>query len=154
MPRCVGRRASQRPEYHYWQGETLFWIDHSLSPHIAGGLNLVGYNTFTFTDVDEFKDRIKVDDEEIIPWCGIHNAVWVHADDNAKREHKKLLEEHHCRTVWVYRPNGKMSSKDELRALAYCLPRILHKLKKHQHIAIRVYGVPPEHGYKVTPFTL
>ena len=122
---------------------------------MARALNLVGYNTFTFRDIEEFRDRKRVDDEEIIPWCGEHDAVWVHADDSAKREHKKLMEAHGTKTIWVYRPTGAMGSKDQLRALTYSLPRALDRLRKFQHVAIRVTGHQPlEHGYRVTQFDL
>jgi len=121
---------------------------------VSSALNLVGYNAFTFKDLEEFKDRDGVDDEEIIPWCGSHKAIWVHADDKAKVEHKKLIEEHQVKSIWVYRPNGKMSNKDQLRALSCGLPRALDRLKKFQHIEIRVKGMPPEQGYSVKPLYL
>jgi hypothetical protein len=128
-------------------------VDHSLSPFVARALNLVGYNTFTFKDTEEFKNRETVPDEEIILWCGAHNAIWIHADDNAKVEHKKLMEENQVKSIWVYRPNGKMSSKDQLRALSYGLPRALDRLRKYSHVEIRVKGQPPQHGYSVKPFS-
>ncbi len=115
---------------------------------------MVGYNAFTFRALDEFRDLKGIDDEDIIPWCGEHDAIWVHADDNSKVEHKKRLETHGVKTIWLYRPKGRMSSKDQLRALTYALPRALDRLQKYQHIAIRVKGPPPEYGYSVTPFTL
>ena len=121
---------------------------------MARALNLVGYNTFTFKFIEEFKNQDSVDDEDIIPWCGANRAIWVHADDNSKVEHMKLIGVHGISTIWVYRPSGKMGSKDQLRALSYGLPRALERLRKHPHIAIRVTGQPPEHGYSIKGFTL
>jgi hypothetical protein len=114
----------------------------------------VGYSTFTFKDTEEFKDRQRVDDQEIIPWCGAHNAIWIHADDNAKVEHKKLMEENQVKSIWVYRPKGVMSSKDQLPAISYGLPRALGLLKRYQHVEIRVKGQPPQHGYSIKPLLL
>jgi hypothetical protein len=137
-----------------WKAERFLWIDESLSPHVARALNLVGYNAFIFKDLEEFRDRETVPDEEIIPWCGDHDTIWVHADDKAKVEHRKLIEVHQTKTIWVYRPGGKMSSKDQLRALSYSLPRALDSLKKYSHIEIRMLGQPPEHAYRVKPLFL
>jgi hypothetical protein len=122
---------------------------------VAVSLNLVGYNAFTFKNLEEYAGRDSVPDEEIIPWCGDHGAIWVHADDNSKVEHRKLIIAHGIKTIWVYRPKGIMSSKAQLRALSYGLPRALDRLVHgHRHIAIRLKGEPPEHGYSITPFVI
>jgi len=126
-------------------GEPILWIDESLSPYVAKALRLVDYNTLTVKDVSEFEGRIKVGDEEIIPWLGAKDAVWVHADDNAKREHKKLIVAKRIRTLWVYRPKGKMSSRDQLLLLSHVLPDFLERLKakpKQKHYKAHLHGQP------------
>ncbi len=65
----------------------LFIIDDSLDWNVAEALQLVGYNV---TSVHKaFKGQAGVKDPKIIEWCRINNATWVHADDKARKEHKK-----------------------------------------------------------------
>ncbi len=110
--------------------EPTLWIDNSLSPLAAKALREVGYNTVVQNDFPEFRDLAQVlDDEHIIPWCGAHDAIWVHADDNARTEHAKQLTTEHVRTIWLYFPPGfRASSKEQLRMLAYSVPDILEDL--------------------------
>ena len=68
-------------------------------------------------------------DPEIIKWCRDYNAVWVHADDRAKKQHKVLLETNAIRTLWVYRSGGKMSGKEQLRILSFVLPKLIRNFQ-------------------------
>jgi len=62
-------------------------IDDSLDWNVAEALRLVGYNV---TSVHKaFNGQSGVKDPVIIEWCKVNNATWVHADDKARKEHKK-----------------------------------------------------------------
>ena len=54
-------------------------------------LRCVGYDVVLVKEIVAFSGQSRVTDEELIPWMSDHDAVWVHADDNAKRQHRKLL---------------------------------------------------------------
>ena len=136
-----------------WHGESLrrpdepiLWIDNSLSPIVAKALKDVGYNAVVQDDFPEFHVLPRVlDDEHIIPWCAEHDAIWVHADDNARTEHAKKIVAGNVRTIWVYLPPGfKASSREQLRLLAFSLPDILEDLcsddPKWRHYEIRPKG--------------
>lgn len=106
-------------------------------------LGTVGYPVILVSEIDEFQGIPRVTDDTLIPWMGDRHAVWIHADDNAKREHKKLLLAHAVRTLWVYRPTGTMSSREQLRALSYVLNDFLERLwtqPRKRHYALRVHG--------------
>ena len=100
----------------------LFLLDESLAPVVARSLALVGYNISTISD--EF-GRTGVKDPEIIEWCKLNDAVWIHADDSAKREHKKLLQTSGIRTLWIYRKRGGMAAREQLRIISHALPRLM-----------------------------
>jgi hypothetical protein len=78
-------------------------------------------------------------DPQLIAWMKERGAVWVHADDSAKRAHKKLLTDADLRILWVHRPKGAMSAKDQLRILAYVLQSLLQLYQ--QYPARRRYRV-------------
>jgi predicted nuclease of predicted toxin-antitoxin system len=126
--------------------DTLLCIDDSLSPNVAEALRLVGYNVATASNLADFEGRSGVSDEEIIDWCHHNNAVWVHADDQARREHRKRIIAKAIRTLWVYRPRGKMSTREQLRILAYVLPDLLDRYRqspKHKHYRADAIGHAP-----------
>lgn len=106
---------------------TLFLLDESLVPAVARALNEVGYR-FT-TVVDALGTSTK--DPAIIDWCRERDAVWVHADDRAKKEHRALLQRSGIRTVWVYRKRGKMTGWEQLRVLSFVLPKLLERWQQH-----------------------
>ncbi len=89
---------------------TRFLLDESLVPKVAEALALVGY------DFVVCEKGMK--DPEVIDWCRENHAVWVHADDRARREHRVLLQATGIRTIWVYRPKSGMSAREQLRILA------------------------------------
>jgi len=124
---------------------------------VARALNLVGYNTLTFRDIEEFRDRESVLDEEIIPWLAKNDVIWVHADDNAKRAHKKLILAEGVLTLWIYRPGGKLSAKDQLRILAYVLPALLQyfaEKPRQRHYRAYAHGQPPMTKATLRPLIL
>lgn len=100
----------------------LFLLDESLSPTVANALKLVGYNFVTVRDA--FSTR-GVLDPDIIGWCQGNAATWVHADDQARKAYRALLQTSGIRTVWLYREKGRMSSKEQLRILSFVLPKVL-----------------------------
>lgn len=115
-------RIVSRPE------DTLILLDDSLSPFIADALSLVGYNATSTRNV--FENRQGVTDREIIEWAGASNAVWVYADDKPKRESAKTVLAEGLRTLWVYRPRGVMSAREQLAIVSYLLPDLLDRLSK------------------------
>ena len=109
------------------------------------------------SEIDEFQGVLRVTDGKLIPWMGDRNAIWIHADDNAKREHKKLLLAHAVRTLWVYRPKGAMSSREQLRALSYVLDDFLERLRdqpRKNHYALRIHGAPHRTSIQLKAFEL
>ena len=76
-------------------------LDESLVPGVARALSLVGYSVH---NVDDALGRRGVKDPEIIHWCRENEAVWIHADDNARREHARLINAAGISTVWMPRP--------------------------------------------------
>jgi len=97
-----------------------------LAPPVAKALCLVGY---TFWDVRETIGKQGVKDPAIIQWCQERNTVWVHADDRAMKLHRAMLQETGIRTVWIYRPEGAMTAREQLRILAFLLPVLIQKFK-------------------------
>ena len=99
-------------------------LDASLSPAVAKALAEVGYVIFDVSAVFGNYDAL---DPQIIEWCEENDAVWVHADDRAKKQHKATLQTSGIKTIWIYRPQGKMSTKEQLRILSYVLPQLTEK---------------------------
>ena len=132
--------------------EPLFLLDESLSPAVAKALNLVDYN---FVDVRLAIRPQGVKDPEIIQWCQENMAIWVHADDRANRKHKKLLQTSGIRTLWLLRPGGVMSRKEQLRILSSALPTLFEKWE--QNPGVRHYQASadePTAAPSVTPITI
>jgi hypothetical protein len=139
--------------------EPSFWIDNSLSPLVAQALKLVGYNIIVQKDISEFSDLDRVlDDKHIIPWLAANQAIWIHADNNSKREHRKQIAAGAVRTVWIHRAGGKMSNRAQLRILAYSLPDLIVDFgdtkNKQQHYQLSVHGQEPHTKITRKPMTL
>lgn len=144
---------SQQPD------EPLLYIDETLAaPQLFVALDAAGYRVVYKDAIRDFDGVIKVkDDEHIIPWLTEHEAIWIHADDRARVEHAKLLIAGSVRSVWIYRPGGGLSLRQQLRILAYSLPRILdgfQNQRRHSHYEVRLQGMRPDAGISVKPFTL
>ena len=108
-----------------------FLLDESLDPNVAKALSLVGHDiVYVRTAMDPTGDRRQILDPEIIEWCRVHGSVWIHADDRARREHKKQLQTSGIRTLWVYRPGGRMTGNEQLRILAFVIPKLLDNYEK------------------------
>ena len=106
--------------------EPRFLLDESLTPTVAQALSLVNYN---FVDVRSQIRRQGVKDPEIIRWCQENEAIWVHADDRARKQHRALLQTSGIRTLFVDRPKSGMSAKEQLRVLSFVLPRLVESVR-------------------------
>ena len=135
--------------------EPLFLLDDSLSRDVARALSFVGYN---FTSVfDAFDSRPRVLDPDIIDWAKDHNAVWIHADDKAKKKHRAQIRGAGIRTLWIYRRKGEMSSKDQLRVLSYVLPNLIEQYNKQPtrlHYEAASHGQPHQPRIRLRPVDL
>ena len=135
--------------------DVTFLLDESMDRYVADALKLVGYD---FTSVAlVWPGQSKVEDSEIIEWCKNNNAVWVHADDRARRKHATLILTSQIRTVWVYRRDGKMSGADQLRILSYFLQEILNRFRttpNKRHWKIKSLGNPPHPGLGIEEYAL
>ena len=112
-----------------------FVLDESLVPAVAEALRLVDYDIRTLPT--------GMTDEEIIEWCREHEAVWIHADDSARREHREQLASSQIRTIFVYRPQGKMTGKEQLRIISFILPKFIsaqsgRSRPRHRHYRVTV----------------
>lgn len=108
-------------------GELLFLLDESLTPAVAEALNLVGYN---FSTAEAEFGRQGAPDPEIIAWCRDHEAVWVHADDRARRQHRALLQTSSIRTILIHRSGGRMTGREQLRILSFVVPKFLENIEQ------------------------
>ena len=110
-----------------------FLLDESLTPAVADALRLVGYDiqdVVTVLDPDRTRGSESIKDPKIIDWCQESGAVWIHADDRAKKEHGALMLRSGIRTLWVIRPSGRMTGREQLRILAFVLPKLLDNYAK------------------------
>lgn len=111
----------------------LFLLDESLAPAVAQALRLVGYN---IADVETAFGHKGVKDPEIIEWCRTNQAIWIHADDRARRQHRAQFQTSGIRTIWVFRSRGRMTGRDQLRILSFVLPKMIAALDqgtRHRH---------------------
>lgn len=144
----LGRTVS-RPE------DTLILLDDSLSPFVADALSLVGYNATSTRNV--FDNRQSVTDREIIEWAGASNAVWVYSDNKPKRESAKTVLSEGVRTLWIYRPRGGMSAREQLAVVSYLLPDLLDRLSKPNsatHFRMDAGGGFPHPRYSLRAYEL
>ena len=88
---------------------------------------------------------------------GDHSAVWIHADDDAKRRHRKLLLAHAVRTLWVRRPRRGMNGRQQLRVLSYVLDDFLQRLQtqpRKRHYELNTHGASGRTRIRLRPFEL
>ena len=111
--------------------EPLLLLDESLSPAVAQALRLVDYN---ITTAGAVFSREGVLDPDIIAWCRDHRAVWVHADDRARNEHRALLQTSGIRTLWVRRQRGGMGRSEQLRILSFVLPKLFENWRRSPRV--------------------
>jgi hypothetical protein len=133
----------------------LFLIDDSLDWNVADALHLVGYNVTSVYKAFNGESAIK--DPLIIQWCKTNFATWVHADDKARKEHKKDIITSGIRFLWVYRPGGKMSSKEQLRILSYVLPDLIDKYlnnTKKLHYRASAHGEEARKRIRLEPIDI
>ncbi|MYH49317.1 MAG: hypothetical protein F4151_07235 [Gammaproteobacteria bacterium] len=78
-------------------------------------------------DPDRKRGAYSIKDPEIIAWCQESGAVWIHADDRARREHGTLMLRSGIRTLWLFRPKGMMTGREQLRILAVVLPKLIDR---------------------------
>ena len=133
----------------------LFLIDDSLDWNVAEALRLVSYNVTSVYKA--FKGQPGIKDPVIIEWCKFNYATWVHADDRARKEHRKDILTAGIRFLWVYRPGGIMTSKDQLRIISYVLPDIIDKFlnnPKKLHYKVSAHGEAPRKRIRLAPITL
>ena len=104
-----------------------FLLDESLVSQVAEALSLVGYR---IDDVVSVFQREGVTDPEIIDWCKSSTAIWINADDSARKHHKAKLQASGIRTLWVYRRKGQMTGREQLRVVSCALPIMIDKLSK------------------------
>ena len=119
-----GRKDSKLPELR-------FLLDESLIPVVARALALVEYQIETVRGVWK-RDGVK--DPEIIAWCREHDAVWIHADDRAQKVHGIELQTSGIRTLWIHRPGGAMTGREQLRILSFVLPKFAEKLEEQPKV--------------------
>ena len=119
----------------------LFLLDESLVPAVADALELVGYR---FNSVRAVFAEDSVKDPEVIAWCQAQGAVWVHADDRARKQHKALIVQSGIRTVLARRKRGRMTGKEQLRILSFVLPHLLQEWSKRSAARHYRVGAPTE----------
>lgn len=115
----------------YESRNPLFLLDESLAPIVAEALALVGHN---IRNIDTAFGRKGIGDPEIIEWCRTNRAIWIHADDRARREHGIALQTSGIRTIWVYRPGGRMTAQEQLRILAFAIPKMIEALDRQPRV--------------------
>ena len=121
----AGNDASELPN-------PQFLLDESLVPNVAIALAMVGHSiTDLRTALDPERTSRQILDPEVIEWCRGRGSVWIHADDRARREHRTLLQASGIRTLWVYRPGGRMTAREQLRILSFAIPKLLQNYEQH-----------------------
>ncbi len=115
----------------FGRGDPRFLLDESLAPPVARALQLVGYD---IQDVVTVFGSRGVKDPEIIEWCREEGVVWIHADDRARKQHKALLQRSGTNTLWIKRPRGHMSGKEQLRIIAFVLPKLMARFEKRPSV--------------------
>ena len=111
--------------------EPRLLLDESLTPTVAQALALVGYSIKTVRQVWQ-QEGTK--DPEIIAWCQEKDAIWIHADDRARRVHRIRLQNSGIRTLCVHRPGGAMTGREQLRILSFVLPKLAQKLREQPRV--------------------
>ena len=112
-----------------------------MTPAVAKALALVSYNIVT---IEEAFGQSGIKDPEIIEWCVHNSAVWIHADDSARRDHRIQIQTSGIVTLRVHRPRGGMTGREQLRILSYVLPKFLDDMnRRHRGRHFRAFAQTP-----------
>ena len=112
-----------------------FLLDESLNPNVSHALAMVGYDISDVrTALDPAGTGRRILDPEIINWCHERGSIWIHADDRARRQHGKLLQTSGIRTLWVRRPGGMMTAREQLRILSFAIPHLLERHRQQPRV--------------------
>ena len=106
---------------------SFYLVDESLTPAIARALYLCGYDIVFARDLDEFKGKDLVSDEEIVEWLGGHGrqkSVWITADKDAAKAHAKFIISKQNSVIWVFRPKTGLSSLHELILISLIIEHV------------------------------
>ena len=105
----------------------FYLVDESLTPAIARALYLCGYDIVFERDLDEFKDKNLLGDEEIVQWLGEHGrqkSVWITADKDASKAHAKFILSKQNSVIWVFRPKTGLSNLHELILISLIIEHV------------------------------
>lgn len=116
-----------------------FLVDNDLSPHIAEALGLFGF------EIQTVKDTLfsSASDEEIIPWLGETETIWITHDKGARRRHIDSIKRHRVSVLWV--AGKKLSSWDQMKIVARVIDQVASKVTKARgalHFRAGVRGRP------------
>lgn len=112
---------------------------------------------FNAVSVRDGWPREGVSDTEIIPWVAHQGGVWVHADDKAKKQHRRQMLSSGISTLWVKRPKHGMSGADQLRAIAYVIQNYLNRFdaaKGPVHYRVSAHGERTRERIRLEPYQL
>ncbi|MBI2918678.1 MAG: hypothetical protein HYY01_11915 [Chloroflexi bacterium] len=107
------------------QGQ-LILLGENLSPNVSQALRLVDYNARHGTEV--FPQRMP--DPTVVPWLALQQAVWVTADERARRQWAEEIRRAGIPVIWVHRPKEGLSRKALLLLLLWVLDPILTEVAK------------------------
>lgn len=114
--------------------EPFFLLDESLSRNIVAGVSAAtGYSIATVWD--EWPGRNlpvnPLPDEAIIPHLGAKGgcrAVWITADLNARRRHRRLLEAQQISVLWLLGPGNRNLGVAEQRRTLIAVLGTAHRI--------------------------
>ena len=101
-------------------------MDENLSPYVTQALRLVNYNTKHGTEL--FPQGTI--DPQVLQWLGLQQAVWVTADEKARRKHIREIQDAGIHIIWVRRPKEGMSAKAQLLLILWVLDPILGEINE------------------------
>lgn len=77
--------------------EIKFLLDECLPYRVADSLREVGFNITSShgEGVDGWED------DQLIPWLGVQQFVWITKDDSARKAHERAIQSAQISVVWV-----------------------------------------------------
>lgn len=122
----ASRRQTYKPRLNGKRGlppdALLLLLDEAPGSPVAKALARVQY---PFVTVEAVMGRQGVPDPETISRCATHNAIGIHADAQARKQHKVSLRDSGIHTLLLHREKGGMTGKEQLRILAFVLPHLI-----------------------------